>query len=170
MKKIILSVLAIAMALSITACGAGNIGADGKPIESSQASSEESKAPAPEKTKDLTGMQEYMKWAEYLSGDPKEMQGGFIGAKDGGVKYQFKYENSDVTVELYEFDKNALNDTAKEVIESVKSTGKFTMLGQDVEAVLSDNEKYLMIYRDGSTDEKNVARKDEVLKFFKSYE
>ena len=169
MKKILLLVLVAVMALSMAACGAGNVGGDSSSASSGSSSSEASSTPEPEKTQDVKGLKEYMLWKGYVSGDEKEMAAEFIGAKEG-VRYQFQYEGSNVTVELYEFDTENRPKEAADVMDSVKKDGKFTIMNQEIEATLSDNEKYLMIYTDGSTNEKNVQRKEEVVAFFKAYE
>jgi hypothetical protein len=74
-----------------------------------------------------------------------------------------------VTLELYEFDTKNLNDTAKKVISDVKSTGKFTVIGQQVNAVLSNSGKYLMIYNNSLTDDANKAYGEKIKKLFTEF-
>ena len=65
-----------------------------------------------------------------------------------------------------------LSDKAKECIEEVKSTGKVTVLKDygPVDAVLSNNEKYLMIYQDSQNDEQALTRKAEITEIVKTFE
>lgn len=104
------------------------------------------------------------------------MDASLIGAKEG-KKFVTAYGGKAVTIELYEYDVKNLNDTAKAVVESVKNSGKFTILDlPSVKANLSDNEKYLMIYADSSIDDAkpdkesdNYKHREEVIKNFKSF-
>ena len=55
----------------------------------------------------------------------------------------------------------------KECIDSVQEKGFFTILGNDVPAVLQG--KYLMIYTDADTDEVNTAQREKVLELFQGF-
>ena len=106
---------------------------------------------------------------EYISGTPVDMEASFIGAKDG-VKYTCSYEGSNnITVEVYEYDTSSLNDTAKEIIDSVKKDGTFELMGMTAEATLSDGGKYLMIYKDSASCEVHDARTQQVKEDFVSF-
>lgn len=100
--------------------------------------------------------------------------GGYlvVGAVEG-VRYSFKYNESDVNLELYRFDKDKANDTTKKVIGDVKSTGKFTIgegdSKEEIEATLSSDETFLLIYQDESTDKKNQTQKADAEKLVKEY-
>lgn len=90
-----------------------------------------------------------------------KMDAELIGAEEG-VKYTTKYNGKDVIIELYSYDTENLNDTAKEIIKSVKEKGTFEILPNQqgeylpaVTAYLSDNGKFLMIYSDKSIDYNN---------------
>ena len=80
-------------------------------------------------------------------------------------------------IELYEYDLNNLNDTAKSVINSVKKDGSFVILDLPaVTAYLSDNGKYMMIYTDNSIDKKNpdensdsYKHREQVIENFKEF-
>ena len=50
-----------------------------------------------------------------------KMDASLIGAKEG-KKFNTKYGSQTVVIELYEYDLNDLNDTAKSVIDSVSRT------------------------------------------------
>lgn len=83
------------------------------------------------------------------------MDASLIGAEQG-KKFATKYGGNTVTVELYAYNQAESNDTAKEIINSVKTNGTFTILDlASVTAYLSDSEKYLMVYTDSSIDSEN---------------
>ena len=105
-----------------------------------------------------------------VGGDPVDMAADFIGAV-AGVQYRFSYEGSNnVTVELYEYDLDNLNDEAQAVLDSVKANGTFTVIGQEVtDAYLSDSGKYLMIYKDTQTNEQNELHKQEIVEQFQGF-
>lgn len=98
--------------------------------------------------------------------------GGYlsIGAVEG-VRYSFSYNNSSVNVELYRYDDKKSTDVSKDVIKEVKENGYFTYENSDskVEATLSGDEKFLLIYQDASTEKKNVNKKNNAEKFFAEY-
>lgn len=102
----------------------------------------------------------------------KKEYGGYleIGAVEG-VRYTFKYNESDVNLELYRYDTDKIEDKGKEVIASVKDKGSFFLADGDEEitAYLSADEKYLMIYQDSSQEKKNQTRTADVIKLFEGY-
>lgn len=160
------------MLLSFSACAVNMPNSSNASETSSQAEA----TPEPEASVDeskftdnLEGLQEYMMAKEYISGTPVDMEASFIGAKDG-VKYTCSYEGSNnITVELYEYDTSALDDTAKEVIDSVKKNGTFELMGMTAEATLSDNGKYLMVYKDSASGEVHDARTKQVKEDFAAF-
>lgn len=170
MKKIWILAAAAALLMTVTACGAGDVGGVSSEAETSQG--EESSAPAVTQSSvedNLEGLQTYLTGNELISGEPQEMRADVIGAKSG-VRYQFSYNGkNNVTVELYEYEPENLNDTAKEVLDSAKSSGEFTLMGQQIPAVLSDNGKYLMIYKDTVDKDENKAYADTMMKEFKAF-
>ena len=87
------------------------------------------------------------------------------------MQYRFGYEgNNNVIVELYEYDPENLSDEAKTVVESVKQDGTFSVIGQKVtDAYLSDSGKYLMIYKDTQTNEKNELHKKQIVELFQGF-
>lgn len=113
----------------------------------------------------------YMTIAEDKS-NVTEMDASLIGAKEGN-RYKANYNNAEVLIELYAFDADNLEDAAKDVINSVKEKGQFQIMNLDpVNAYLSDNGKYLMVYTDKSNPEKdsdNDKRKQEVIETFKAF-
>jgi predicted small lipoprotein YifL len=182
MKKVFLFAVMAAMLLSFTACGANdptfNTSSSSSSASQSASSQSGSSAVSSSSTSstldmgrvedNLKGLEEYLISAGVVQGTPTDMAAEFIGAKSG-AKYSYTYEGKNVIVELYEFEPSNLNETAKKTIDSVKKNGKFTILNQEVPAVLSDSEKYLMIYTDKATEQKNVAHKTESEKTFKLF-
>lgn len=170
MKKSLILALAVVMAGTMAACGMGDVGgATSTAANQSAVSSAVSQIGAEAMDDNLAGLEKYLAANSAISGKPTQMQANFIGAKSG-VKYQFGFEgNNNVIIELYEYDTANLNDEAKSVINEVKSKGKYTIMSQEVAAVLSDSGKYLMIYKDTATADKNKAHQEEVTKLFKSF-
>lgn len=160
------------MLLSFSACAVNMPDSS----SSSNTSSEAEATPEPEASVDeskfadnLEGLQEYMVAKEYISGTPVDMEASFIGAKDG-VKYTCSYEGSNnITMELYEYDTSSLNETAQEVINSVKENGTFELMDITAEAVLSDSGKYLMVYKDSASGEVHDTRTKQVKEDFTAF-
>ena len=97
-----------------------------------------------------------------------------INSKDYSQKlkeYAFKYNNSDVNVEIYRYDSKKHTDVSKEIINEVKENGCFTLKGSDekIDATLSADDNFLLIYQDSSTEKKNENKKADAEKFFKEY-
>lgn len=174
MKKLWLLTAAAVLAVSLTACGTGNLSADGTSSQaaSSQASSQASSAASVGEgsvSDDLAGLQKYLVSNASVSGTAETMRADIIGAK-AGVRYKYGYNGRDnVTLELYEYDAANRNATAKKVLESVKSTGSFTLLGSKVNATLSQNGRYLLILNDTASDSENLAYADRVKKLVTSF-
>lgn len=103
-----------------------------------------------------------------------EMDFSLVGAQ-AGKKFATTYNGKNISVELYSYDTANLNDTAKEIIDSVKNDGTFTILDLNpVKAYLSDNGKYMMVYSDASIDENktdsdNYTHREQVIKDFKAF-
>ena len=174
MKKLWLLTAAAVLAVSLSACGTGNLSADGASSQaaSSQASSQASSAASVGEgsvSDDLAGLQKYLVANASVSGTAETMRADIIGAKSG-VRYKYGYNGRDnVTLELYEYDAANRNDIAKKVLESVKSTGSFTLLGSKVNATLSQNGRYLLILNDTASDSENLAYADRVKKLVTSF-
>jgi hypothetical protein len=96
--------------------------------------------------------------------------GGYltVGAEEGW-RFTVTYKSTSTNLELYRYDSKNLDDTAKDIINSVKSDGKFKLndTNEDIEAYLSADENFLMIYQD-STNNKKI--KKSAVEFFESYE
>lgn len=172
MKRILILAAAAALLMTATACGAGDVGSPSSaaPASSQAASSSSAPAVSQDSVEDnLQGLQKYLTGNGAVSGDPTEMRADVIGAKSG-VRYQFSYNGkNNVTAEFYEYDPDNLGNTAKQVLDSVKSSGKFTLMGQQISASLSDSGKYLMIYQDSVTKDENKAYADKVAKLFREF-
>ncbi len=103
-----------------------------------------------------------------------DMKYELVGASNGKKFICTMQGANNVTVELYDFSKPASPD---EVYNNVKNNGKFSILGLDeVNAYLSDNGKYMMVYTDASVNWKepdknadNYKRFEEILKAFKEF-
>lgn len=188
MKKIFAVAAAAAFLLSMSACGVdvGTVsGADGTTSdvilsssqgqENQQGGEGETPSQNPTAQQDkvddtLEGLCSFLAQNGGVDGEPVEMAAAFIGAK-AGVQYRFGYEgNNNVIVELYEYDPENLSDEAKTVVESVKQDGTFSVIGQKVtDAYLSDSGKYLMIYKDTQTNEKNELHKKQIVELFQGF-
>lgn len=176
MKKVFLFAAMTALLLSLTACGTDTtktVPSDpSSSVSSSVSSSTSSSASQLDESSvedNLDGLVKYLASKGVVQGTTTtKMDASFIGAKSG-IKYKYSYEGKDVLVELYEYDTSALNETAKKVIDSVKKDRKFVMMDHDVKATLSDSGKYLLIYTDNATAEKNVTHKTESEKTFKAF-
>lgn len=169
-RKITAVILAAVLAAALSACSAGEFGVSSTGAASSQAaSSAPASAGAGQYEDSLAGLQKYLVAGASVSGSPDAMRADIIGAKSG-VRYKYGYNGKDnVTLELYEFDPARLNATARRILSEVRSGGSFTLMDEKVDAVLSDSGKYLMVFRDSSSDEKNKAYAENVKKLFRSF-
>ena len=116
----------------------------------------------------LEGLCQFLEGNYAVSGNKEEMSYGEIGAK-GGFRYRFTYNNSTVQVEVYEFDLKNLDEKAQTCLDEVKEKGTFTMLNQQVPAVLNNDGKYMMVYTDGKNEDANNQQKERVKELFLSF-
>jgi len=169
MKKIWILAAAAALLMTVTACGAGDVGGVSSGASSEESASSTQTVLQSSVEDNLEGLQTYLTGNELISGEPKEMRADVIGA-ESGVQYQFSYNGkNNITVELYEYDLDNLNDTAKNIIESVQSNGQFTLMDKQIPATLSDSGKYLMIYTDTVSDDENKAYAEKVKGKFQEF-
>ncbi len=117
---------------------------------------------------DIAGLCEYLEKSYAVYGDKVQMSYDVIDAKDG-YRYLFRYNKATVQVEVYEYDLENLSESAKTILENAKNDGKITIVDKEVEAVLSDNGKYLMIYQDSNAEESNKEQKERVIGLFKAF-
>lgn len=189
MKKFLTAILCAGLiALTTAGCGYTDALAENSTTvqESTAATADETKVEVKSDSYDdnLNGICEYFGAKEYISTkDGKidesamtQMDASLIGAKEG-KKFATTYNRNSITIELYEYDINNLNDKAKEIISSVEKDGAFTILElPEVKAYMSDSGKYLMIYTDASIDKTNpdttadnYTHREEVINDFKSF-
>lgn len=173
MKKIGIAAAALLLAAMITACGAGDVGGPAPGTTSSSPSSSSSAASSAlsqdSLDDNLKGLQTYLESNASFSGTAEKMRADMVGAENG-VRYQFGYNGkNNVTVELYEYNIDSLDDQSKTVLDEVKSNGSFTILNEKVGAVLSDSGKYLMVFKDTATDDQNKAYAEKVKTLFTEF-
>ncbi len=162
-KKILALVLVAALALSLTACMA-----PAQPVTSLTVT-EGKEDPQPTSYEDnYDGLVKYLKDCELIAGEGLAMSADFIGAENG-EKYTYKYLEAQISCELYYFDTDKLGDKGKAVLDSVKSTGKFKSLDKDVDAVISDSGKFMMIYMNSATDDPQKAFTERITEKFKTF-
>ena len=171
MKKrvlLIVAAMSLLVAVGLTGCG-------GTTVEDPNAVSNTSSAPVSsmamsDVTEDnLNGLLTYLKGNGAINGETKEMKPEMIGAVDGKM-IQVIYGDQTALAEIYEFDKNNLNDQANQVLENARNNGKFTSMDGELTAVLSNNEKYLLIYKDVYTDETNGPIQQRFVTLFKEFD
>ncbi len=179
MKKGLLVLLIIVLALSMTACmpgmSTGGVAATELILPTEAEVSEGETKPTelevmdPAKyTADLKGLEGYLKDSYIIAGEPLEMSEEAIGAK-AGDKFVVNYQKEQTQIELYEFDLNNLNERAQNALNSVKAYGKFAMLDQVITAYLSDSGKYLMIYSVNESNDAVKKQKERAIEVFKVF-
>lgn len=166
LRKLAALLMAAVLLIAFSACGVQGW-QDGASGTGSEAESS-SEAAAGDYEDSLQGLCDYFTEKGYVSGEKTDMEAQIIGA-EAGVKYTFPVSKITVNLEIYEFDPENLNEIGKETIESVKTNGYFTVLGTQVNAVLSDNGKYLLIYAEAKESDEITAQKEAVIADFKVY-
>ena len=161
-KKLIVAALAAAMVLAMTACGSNNTTPVTEVVSGSMELTELNK-------NGLDGLCNYLEGNGIVGGTALDMKADIIGAKEG-KKFAFKYNDSAVIVELYQFDLDNLDEVGKETLDSVRNNGTFKVLDKDVEAQLSSSGKYMMIYTDTKDDDANIAQKQKAEKLVNEYD
>ena len=169
MKKIVIAAVCALTALSLAGCSGNQVQLEN--VDTTKTlSPDQIKNGDSDFSNDLQGLEDYFKKLGYIphktKGDDK-MMANVIGAKSGR-RYVFNVNNSAVAVELYEYDPDNLNADAKRVLEQIQKSDKneFKVFaderineGRSYQATVSENGKFLMIYNDGSADQKNVSQK-----------
>lgn len=164
MKKLLLTILATAMLATVFA-GCNDPLAEGNQTATTVATESATEVTTAETTYEntLDGIVKYMADKGYITNDDKskkEMNADIIGAEKG-----YLFTKNTTMVEFYEFPAE-LDDVAKAVIESVKTNGYYTLAETSIKAeddtkisaVLSDDEKFMMIYNDTEIkEEENTA-------------
>ena len=178
MKKFLtyaFALLILIFTFSLTACGAGDVG-DKSYMESQSAANEvNSQAESSQAQEDTTEMEkkpgidamaDYFIAQGLIKEDTKQQVAPqVIGAKEG-LRYTAQVGSSSFNIEFYEFDTNNLNETAEKTLNSIREAGQFELLNTKVNAVISNNGKYIMIYGDTSENEDNLAEKEKNTEIF----
>jgi hypothetical protein len=175
LKRLFLAGFSVMLAIVLSACGAAG-GAKLPELmpegESGTVSGEEAQAPATMSQEDcednLDGLSEYLLGNAAVTGDKVVMSFDVIGAVNG-YKYNYAYNGGRIQCEIYEFDLESLNEAGAKALEEVKSKGKIEVLDKEIDAMLSDNGKYLMIYADSSKDDKNAGLRSKIEELFKGF-
>lgn len=145
MKKLITLILASLMLISVMAgCGTTVPNAT-ESTSSTEATKEAEKTDYEDNLKDLA---EYMKDQGYIDNTDNayKMQAQLIGADEG-----YRYLKGTVQIELYKYNPDKLNKTAKDVIGQIEKNGEFELYGKKIKGYLSDNGgKYMMVYTDSA--------------------
>ena len=174
MKRIILILISILLILAFAGCGVSD------PLNPDASVSDDDKDQSvtvddADYEDSIAGIYNYMLAMGLIDKlEPTAMAADLIGAEEGN-KYVYRLNGKQIDVELYSYDIDNLNDTAKEILDSVKSSGSFEILGLgEVEAIISDSGKYLLVYSDKAFDsnnpnEDNVERRDRFVAAFKSF-
>lgn len=164
-KKIIAVLLAVVLAFGLTACVSAGTTATAELTVSEEAPNPDASA----YTDDLDGLIQYMTDCQLIAGEGVTMSADYIGAVNG-KKFSYKYMDSVMSCELYEFDPDNLNEKAKPVIESIQKEGKFTVLDKEVEAKLSDSGKFVMIFVSQAHEEVHQAFTDRINEKFAAFQ
>ncbi|MGN1132234.1 MAG: hypothetical protein ACI4RL_04970, partial [Ruminococcus sp.] len=176
MKKLVAMIASIIMvAIFVTGCGTTAQTTQKEIKLSSQLSALEKgmqdKGFIPDDDKSVTKTEMSPVKQEGTDGKTEEYGGYLIIGAVEGVRYSFKYNESDVNLEMYRFDTKKLDETGKKTISDVKSTGEMSIGEGDtkIKAYLSADEKYLLVYQDSSTEKKNQTKMNDAIKYFESY-
>lgn len=171
-KKRIAALLAAALCIALTGCAAPSTSTAS--LETSSVTSEGETVSAPEKNpanydSDLQGLCKFFEDSALVAGDRVQMSFDVIGAENG-YKYAFRYNESNVQVELYAFG-DEMSETAQAVVDSVLANGSFEVLGNTVPGILSADNRYLMIYTDtkAGNDDTSKAHYERALACFNTF-
>lgn len=127
--------------------------------------------------KSIDDLEEFLKSNGYINieddrSNVTEVDASKLGAI-AGRRYQSTINNAVINVEIYEYDANALDETAKKVKSSISTSGQFQLDdGEPTIAYLNGSGQFLMIYEDTSNPEEgteNDARKKNAISAFKSF-
>lgn len=164
LKKIMAVALVICLAVSLTGCVSGTTVS----VADLTVSETEKNPDMSSYTNDYDGLVQYLKDCELIAGDGADMSADFIGA-DKGQKFTYKYSGATITCELYEFNIENMSEKAKETVDAVKTNGKFKSLDKEVNAVLSDSGKFMMIYVNSSTEDVQKTFSERMNTKFKAF-
>ena len=158
MKKTKILLLLIAIPLILVGCGEGDVGSPQNDTSDSQVLIDQNKY-----EDSLNGLESYLKDMDLISGQSTQMLSEVINAKSG-VKYTFKYNNSNVTVELYEFE-----NVNEDVVNQVSTKGTLSIFDKEIPATVSDNGRFLLIYSDKSNNKQNIEKSEKTKEAVKNF-
>ncbi|MDO4730624.1 MAG: hypothetical protein Q4B14_00620 [Clostridia bacterium] len=174
MKKLslFLSLLSLTFILfAFSACGAGDVGSDeymAKKAASENAAltGQTQTDPAekePEWDPTFDGLIECFKWHGYIDVNTKfNTAADVVGANVG---YRFTSNacaSGPFNLELYYYDPQNPLGNSQEFINKIKESGHFTLLDNDIQSVVSNNGKYMMVYSSTSTKPEDLEKKQEI--------
>lgn len=162
-KKIVVTMVAAVMVLTLTGCTTTTT-----TITAVEVSDETPVVSMEDYTNDFDGIVNYMKDMELIAGDGSEMSADYIGAI-AGEKFTYTYKDATMTCEIYEFDQENISDTATATIASAKEDGTITVIGTEIAATISDNEKFLMIFVNSSEEDTFTDYNDNIVELFKAF-
>lgn len=174
MKKIFFTIICTLMVISLVGCA--QAGAQLENIDTTKDVNTDS-VNVSDYENNLEGLEKYLTELNYIpaKAEATEMMYRVIGAIDGD-RYIFNVNNSTITIELYEYDPDNLNDDAKRVLGEIKENGEFHVFedksidnNATYPGIISDNGKYMMIYKDSSDSEANTEHKKSAEEAFKSF-
>ena len=89
---------------------------------------------------------------------------------ENGYKYVYRYADSAVQLEVYEFPAE-LSETAKALQDAVRADGTFKVLDNTVPGYLSNDGRFLLIYTDAKSEKEdaNKTHKEHVLECFNTF-
>lgn len=159
--------LAALISLSFSGCAPRGTTAVTLPIDGSEESTAADVNPA-NYARDIMGLVAYLEDSGLVTGDRVQMSYDVIGAKNG-YKYNYRYNDSNVQLEVYEFDTANLPAAGETVQASLKATGEFDVLGNTVKGTLSSDGHFLLVYTDTKTDDVSTAHRERVLERFTAF-
>lgn len=168
---------AFAAAAMILICAAGCGGVQKTAVETGD---EAASLNAADYSNDFMGLCTYLSAYGYINPLEKNvdvtyniMDYSLIGAVNGRKFTEQSMKRA--KIEIYEFDTTKSSATADEVISSIKKNGSFSILElPEVNAYLSDNGKFMMIYNDSTIDENkpesdSYKLREEILEKFREF-
>lgn len=175
MKKLIVTISGILMALSLTGCA--GTGTQLEKISTADAPNADT-IKASDYKDNLEGLENYLKALQYIpeNAAKTDMMSNVIGAKEGH-RYNFIVNNSTIFVELYEYEPDNLGEEGQRVIDEITKNGEFYVFSEDTNldgnvaypAALSENGKYMVLYTDSSSDINNIQRQEDFKQAVKKF-
>lgn len=168
-KRVLFTVAAMTLlvAVGLTGCGGTSV-SNPNDTSVSDYQSVSSMALSEINEDNLNGLLTYLKGNGVIKEETREMKAEMIGATAGQM-VQAIYGSNSVLIEIYEFDLSALSEQATQVLKQAKDESKFVSLDGELVAAVSDNGRFLMLYKDIFTDDTNRPVQERILKLFKEF-